>query len=84
MKDWRIKAKEEGRICPECSQPVSIQQWVRMNRRFFHKKGKVDVCYDCHLKHWDYPVIDLHGTAGNVFKDNADREGLDWIRVHGK
>ena len=80
MKDWRVIARLEGRICPECKQPVSKEQWKHMNRAFFRRKKQVDICYTCHLAHWDYPVIDCRGTGGNVFADNAEREVFNDVR----
>jgi len=77
MKDWRIAARVEGRECPECKQPVSKEQWKYMNRLFMRRRKRVDICYTCHLAHWDFPVIDCRGTAGNVHADNTDREAYD-------
>lgn len=73
MEKWKILAKAEGRICPECGCPVSRSAWKEMHRY----EGKVQPCYTCLYVHW---MIPLKHAGGSVMRDNQDREGLDYIR----
>jgi len=74
MTPWQQVAIKEGRVCPECKQPVSIQAWIYMNRKFMRRQKKVDICLTCKLAHWEIPLYDC---GGNVMEDNADREAYD-------
>ena len=74
MKNWRIKAIEAGRICPECKQTVSINSWKEMTRY-----KDVRPCWLCKYSHWEIP---LRGSGGSARYDNQDREA--WDRIRGK
>jgi len=65
---WKAKARAEGRVCPECLQPVSKECWNDMQT----KKG-IRTCWSCRYVHWEMP---LQGHCGNVFEDNAGREAF--------
>lgn len=70
-KDWKSKARSDGRICPECNQPVSQDNWKDMHNR----KGKlVRSCWLCRYAHWRIP---LYNHCGNVFVDNAERDAIN-------
>lgn len=70
---WKKIAKQEGRICPECKQPVSKKQWVIMN-----KSKKISSCWTCRYVHWETGPI---GSFGSSRRDNADRDDL--VRIRG-
>ena len=63
--NWKVKARAEGRVCPECNQPVSQDNWKDMQT----KKG-VRSCLSCRYAHWQIPV----GCRGDVMRDNSDRD----------
>jgi len=73
MKDWKPLAIQEGRICPECKQPVGKSNWKDMQT----EKG-LRSCWNCRYAHWQIPINNEH--SGNVESDNADREAFAYIR----
>lgn len=76
MSDWTIKAKAEGRICPECSQPMTIGSWKHMLKLKPEKRK----CYTCRVAHWEEP---LYGSGGSADYDNRDRDSFICIRQNG-
>ena len=72
MNNWRTIARAEGRVCPECLQPVSRQAWKAMQT-----KNGVRNCWTCRYAHWQ---VRSPGRGGSALRDNADREALDAIR----
>jgi uncharacterized metal-binding protein (TIGR02443 family) len=70
-KDWKIKAIAEGRVCPECNAPQTIEAWKEMT-----KSVPTHHCKSCRYVHWEVPL----GCYGSVRRDNADREDLDRMR----
>lgn len=74
MKDWKTLAVEEGRICPDCKQPVSRATWADMVRNNTH-------CWNCRYAHWEVP---LRHAGGSARYDNQDREAWNRIRSKGQ
>lgn len=72
---WMKKAIEEGRVCPECRQPVTKGQWRAMNLG-----SEIISCWNCRYAHWQFP---LRGAGGSSRLDNGDREDLNRIRGRG-
>jgi hypothetical protein len=68
---WMKKAIQEGRICPECKQPVSKTQWQIMTGN-----GRSLPCNTCRMAHWEGKI----GSGGSSRRDNDDREALDRMR----
>ncbi len=73
MIKWKRVAIEEGRICPDCKQPVSKAVWEDMVKNCTH-------CWSCRYVHWEVP---LRHAGGSARRDNQDRESLDRIRGKG-
>ncbi len=71
MEKWQKKAIAEGRICPECKQPVSLKTWDMIN-----KTNPIGHCWSCKYAHWEVPL----GCRGNSFFDNQGREGFVYLR----
>lgn len=72
---WKKKAIEEGRICPECKQPVSKKAWA-----FMTQFTPIRHCGNCAYAHWADDPFRRLGAGGSARMDNADREDLDRMR----